>query len=98
MMKELVAARLGDADLVRGYRAQHHVEIAFCQLKDTGCVVIRPQSHRAYQKIEVHVVCCVLALCTLLQRELSRDGVDLSVPALSQSSGDPRRRRPVSAA
>ena len=31
-----------DAELVRGYRAQHHVESAFRQLKDTDCIAIRP--------------------------------------------------------
>ena len=30
-----------DAELVRGYRAQHHVESAFRQLKDSDCIAIR---------------------------------------------------------
>ena len=34
-----------DAELVRGYRAQHHVESAFRQLKDTDRIAIRPQYH-----------------------------------------------------
>ena len=73
-----------DAELVRGYRAQHHVESAFRQLKDSDCIAIRPQYHWTDQKIEVHVFCCVLALalCSLLQRELSRHGVKDSIPAL----------------
>ena len=73
-----------DAELVRGYRAQHHVESAFRQLKDSDCIAIRPQYHWTDQKITVHVFCCVLALmlCGLLQRELSRHGVKDSIPAL----------------
>ena len=73
-----------DAELVRGYRAQHHVESAFRQLKDSDCIAIRPQYHWTDQKIAVHVFCCVLALalCGLLQRELSRHGVPGSIPAL----------------
>ncbi len=78
-----------DAELVRGYRAQHHVESAFRQLKDTDCIAIRPQYHWTDQKIEVHVFCCVLALtlCALLQRELSRHGVQRSIPALLDELG-----------
>ena len=73
-----------DAELVRGYRAQHHVESAFRQMKDTDCIAIRPQYHWTDQKIAVHVLCCVLALalCGLLQRELDRNGVRRSIPAL----------------
>ena len=73
-----------DAELVRGYRAQHHVESAFRQLKDTDCIAIRPQYHWTDHSIRVHVLCCVLALalCGLLQRELGRLGVDGSIPAL----------------
>ena len=73
-----------DAELVRGYRAQHHVESAFRQLKDSNCIAIRPQYHWTDQKIAVHVFCCVLALmlCGLLQRELRRHGVQDSIPAL----------------
>ena len=73
-----------DAELVRGYRAQHHVESAFRQLKDTDCIAIRPQYHWTDHSIRVHVLCCVLALalCCLLQRELGRLGVDGSIPAL----------------
>ena len=73
-----------DAELVRGYRAQHQVESAFRQMKDSDCIAIRPQYHWTDQKIAVHVFCCVLALmlCGLLQRELSRHGVSGSIPAL----------------
>ena len=78
-----------DADLVRAYRAQHHVESAFRQMKDSDCIAIRPQYHWTDQKIAVHVFCCVLALmlCGLLQRELSRHGVSGSIPALLDALG-----------
>jgi transposase len=70
-----------DAEIVRGYRAQHHVESAFRDMKDPHCIAVRPQFHWTDQKIEVHVFCCVLALllCTLLRRELHRKGIDRSV-------------------
>ena len=81
--------RLGRPDLVRGYRAQHHVESAFRPLKDTDCIAIRPQYHWTDQKIRVHVFCCVLALtlCGLLRREASRQGIERSVPALLAELG-----------
>ena len=73
---------------MRGYRAQHHVESAFRQMKDRDCIAIRPQYHWTdHQKIETHVLCCVLALCCLLQRELSRRGVERSIPALLEELG-----------
>jgi len=76
-----------DADIVRGYRAQHHVESAFRQMKDPHHIALRPQHHWTDQKIEVHVFCCVLALLliSLLHRELQRRGSPLSaVTALEQ--------------
>ena len=61
-----------DADIVRGYRAQHHIEGAFRQMKRPHRIALRPQYHWTDQKIEVHVFCCVLALLltSLLQRDL----------------------------
>ncbi len=61
-----------DAQIVHGYRAQHHVECAFRDLKDTRHLTIRPQYHWTDQKIQVHVLICVLALMlqTLLYRHL----------------------------
>ncbi len=73
-----------DAEIVRGYRAQHHVETGFRCLKDPHHISLRPQHHWTDQKIEVHVFCCVVALmlCSLLRRELLRQGIDLSIPTL----------------
>ncbi len=90
--KRLQSARLGknliftthtdwsDADIVRGYRAQHHVERAFRDLKDTQHISIRPQYHWTDHKIKVHVFCCVLALMmqTSLHRQITAQGLHLS--------------------
>lgn len=66
-----------DAEIVRGYRAQHHVDGAFRTMKDSHRIALRPQSPWTDQQIEVHIFCCVLALLltSLLQRELQRQGV-----------------------
>jgi transposase len=78
-----------DADIVRGYRAQHHVETGFRCMKDPHHICLRPQHHWTDQKIEVHVFCCVLALmlCSLLRRELKRQGFDLSIAVLLEQLG-----------
>jgi len=78
-----------DAEIVRGYRAQHHVETGFRCMKDPHHICLRPQHHWTDQKIEVHVFCCVLALmlCSLLRRELQRKGIDLSIVALLEQLG-----------
>jgi transposase len=78
-----------DADIVRGYRAQHHVEAGFRWMKDPHHICLRPQHHWTDQKIEVHVFCCVLALmlCSLLRRELQRQGIDLSIAVLLEQLG-----------
>lgn len=78
-----------DAHIVRGYRAQHHVETGFRCLKDPYHISLRPQHHWTDQKIEVHVFCCVLALmlCSLLRRELQRQSIDLSIPAALDQLG-----------
>ena len=78
-----------DAEIVRGYRAQHHVETAFRCMKDPHHIGLRPQHHWTDQKIQVHVFCCVLALllCSLLRRQLHRAGLDHSIPELLEQLG-----------
>ena len=78
-----------DADIVRGYRAQHHIEGAFRQMKRPQRIALRPQYHWTDQKIEVHVFCCVLALLltSLLQRDLRRRGLERSLDALFEQLG-----------
>jgi transposase len=81
-----------DAEIVRGYRAQHHVETGFRCMKDPYHICLRPQHHWTDQKIEVHVFCCVLALllCSLLRRELHQQGIDRSIADLLEQLGNIR--------
>jgi len=102
--QQLQATRLGktilftdrddwtDAEVVRGYRSQHHVEAAFRDLKDVQHLSLRPQRHWTDQKIRVHVFYCVLALllCSLLRRELDRQGIHRSLPELLEDLGQIR--------
>jgi transposase len=102
--QQLQATRLGktilftdrddwtDAEMVRGYRNQHHVEAAFRDLKNVKHLSLRPQRHWTDQKIRVHVFYCVLALmlCSLLRRELDRLGIRRSLPALLEELGQIR--------
>ena len=78
-----------DAEIVRGYRSQAHIEQAFRTLKDPRHIALRPQYHWTDQKIEVHVFCCVLALmlASLLQRELDRAGLHASIPEILDELG-----------
>ena len=78
-----------DADIVRCYRAQYHVEAGFRCLKDPHHISLRPQHHWTDQKIEVHVFCCVLALmlCSLLRRELQQRGLDYAIPEMLDQLG-----------
>jgi transposase len=102
--QQLQATRLGktilftdredwtDAEVVRGYRNQHHVEAAFRDLKDVHHLSLRPQRHWTDQKIRVHVFYCVLALllCSLLRRELDRLGIRRSLPEVLEELGQIR--------
>jgi transposase len=78
-----------DAQIVRGYRSQHHVEDAFRDLKNTEYLALRPQRHWTDQKIRVHVFYCVLALtlCGLLRRELHNKGIGRSLVAILEDLG-----------
>ena len=78
-----------DAEIVRGYRAQHHVEEAFRCMKDPHCISLRPQYCWTDQMVEVHVFTCVLALtlCSLLQRQAHRHGIDRSIKGLLDDLG-----------
>ena len=81
-----------DAEIVKGYRAQHHVEAAFRSLKDPHHLSLRPQHHWTDQKVRVHVFCCVVALMisSLLRRELDRRGIRLALPAMLDALGNIR--------
>jgi transposase len=82
-------ASWSDAEIVRGYRGQHQAESAFRCLKSPHHVSLRPQHHWTDQKIRVHVFYCVLALllCSVLRRQLHRQGIDGSIPALLEELG-----------
>jgi len=70
-----------DEDIVLAYRSQHHIENAFRQMKNPHFLGWSPMFHWTDSKIQVHAFYCVLALLltSLLQRELARQGEELSV-------------------
>ncbi len=53
-------------------------------MKDPHFLSWSPQFHWTDQKITVHSFYCVLAmmLCSLLKRELYRNGIELSIPCM----------------
>jgi transposase len=73
-----------DAQIVAGYRSQHHVESDFRRLKDPDHLAFRPAYHWTDQKLRVHAFTCVLALllCNLLRKKLAAGGLSLSVHRL----------------
>jgi transposase len=78
-----------DEEIVLGYRAQHHIESAFRDMKNPHFLGWSPMFHWTDSKIRVHAFYCVLALMltSLLQRGLHAKGIDLSVPALMELLG-----------
>ncbi len=78
-----------DEEIVRGYRAQYHVESAFRDMKNVHHIALRPQYHWTDQKIRVHVLCCVLAfmLCSLLRREVRGGGLEMSTHEILEQLG-----------
>jgi len=81
-----------EVQIVRAYRASHHIENAFREMKDPHHIALRPQYHWTDQKVRVHVFTCVLALMlvSLLRRELHREGIDLSMRRMLELLGDIR--------
>ena len=81
-----------EAQIVLAYRAGHHIEDAFREMKDPHHIALRPQYHWTDQKIRVHVFTCVLALMlvSLLRRELHNKGIDLSMRRMLELLGDIR--------
>ena len=80
-------ANWSDEEIVTAYRGQHHVENAFRQMKDVHYVRFRPAHHWTDQKLRVHAFTCVLALllCSLLRRELSRKGIEVSLDRMLET-------------
>lgn len=69
-----------NAEIVKGYRGQHHVEQTFRDLKDPALVQFSPQHHWTDSKIRVHALTCVLALTLigLVQRKAVQGGIAIS--------------------
>jgi len=78
-----------DEDIVIAYRSQHHIENAFRQMKNPHFLGWSPMFHWTDSKIQVHAFYCVLALLltSLLQRELARQGEELSVNRILEELG-----------
>lgn len=70
-----------DEEIVLGYRAQHHIESAFRDMKNPHFLGWSPMYHWTDSKIRVHAFSCVLALTliSLLQRRLHAEDLDLSL-------------------
>lgn len=73
-----------DEEIILGYRAQHHIESAFRDMKNPRFLGWSPMFHWTDSKIRVHAFSCVLALTltSLLQRELHGHGIDLSLASM----------------
>jgi len=78
-----------DEEIVLGYRAQHHIESAFRDMKNPHFLGWSPMFHWTDSKIRVHAFYCVLALLlvSLLQRTLHGHGIDLSLTRLMEQLG-----------
>ena len=100
-LSRLIATQLGktllftdnddwtDEQIILGYRAQHHIESAFRDMKNPHFLGWSPMFHWTDSKIRVHAFYCVLALTltSLLQRKLHAKGIDLSVSRLMELLG-----------
>ena len=78
-----------DQEIVLGYRAQHHIESAFRDMKNPHFLGWSPMFHWTDSKIRVHAFYCVLALTltSLLQRALHQKGQDLSMARMLELLG-----------
>ena len=76
-------------EIVLGYRAQHHIESAFRDMKNPHFLGWSPMFHWTDSKIRVHAFYCVLALTltSLLQRTLHQQGLDLSLSRMMELLG-----------
>jgi len=73
-----------DEQIIRGYRAQYHIEHAFREMKNPHVLGWNPRFHWTDDKIRVHAFYCVaaLTLVSLLRRELSARGLPISAERL----------------
>ncbi len=72
--------KLTDAEIVFGYRGQHHVERAFRDMKDPYFISFSPAFHWTDSMIRVHAFYCVLALTltSLLYRQATAASIEIS--------------------
>src|SRR6266404_232814 len=77
-------------EIVLGYRAQHHIESAFRDMKNPHFLGWSPMFHWTDSKIRVHAFYCVLALTltSLLRRTLHQKGLDLSMRRMYELLGE----------
>jgi len=70
--------------IVIAYRSAWRIEAAFKQMKDSDYLTVRPIFHWTDEKIRVHIFICILAyrLCSLLVKELSDNGITISINKL----------------
>jgi len=75
-----------DEEIVLGYRAQHHIESAFRDMKNPHFLGWSPMFHWTDSKIRVHAFYCVLGLLlvSLLQRRLHQEGLEMSLSRLME--------------
>jgi transposase len=76
-------------EIVLGYRAQHHIESAFRDMKNPHFLGWSPMFHWTDTKIRVHAFYCVLALTltSLLQRTLHGQGLEVSLQRMMELLG-----------
>jgi transposase len=73
-----------DEEIILAYRGQAGIENCFKTMKNPHFVSWAPMFHWTDHNVRVHALYCVLALIlvSLIQRELHRSGIDLTIPAL----------------
>ncbi len=78
-----------DEETVLAHRSQYHIEDAFRQMKNPHFLHWSPMFHWTDSKIRVHAFYCVLALMlsSVLQREVWRQGEELSINRLLEELG-----------
>jgi transposase len=76
-------------EIVLGYRAQHHIEDAFRDMKNSHYLGWAPMHHWTDQKIRVHAFSCVLGLTltSLLARSLHQREIDVSMSRMYELLG-----------
>lgn len=81
---------LTDEEIVNAYRSSWHVEYAFRQMKNTDHLTVRPIFKWTDEKINVHMLICVLAyrLCCLLVKELSEKGIEVNINKMLDSMSE----------